>query len=548
MKILRIAGRNLASLAGEFEVDFESEPLASSGLFAISGPTGAGKSTLLDALCLALYAATPRLNRRSSSQLPDVGSDTISVLDQRTLLRRGTGEGWAEVDFIGTGQERYRARWTVRRTRNQPNGKLQPAKLSLCRLPELTPIGGTNTEVAQEIVARIGLNFEQFTRAVLLAQNEFSAFLKTDDNERGELLETLTGTTIYSELSRRAFERHKAEQARTRELAAQLDSAVPLPEDERSALESQRAQADQAVLELQQRHAQLETILRWHQEREQLQHSEQTAREALAQARQAWELAQERRTRLATLDAAQGARPLVAEVSRLQGELQHTQAARQATEAELATHQAARQQADGAVDSAHALVLQAQQALTSSSAMLDEAKALDAALALLTPRHQEALDQCDAASAQLNASRTTIASRSAALEQTTQRFGAAQEWLAANARWEPAATDWPRWQRLLEQAAQASEQCAASHAALPGASEQVTRAQAKIQQLAAALLEREQQVQLLQAARDGAASALQAFDAAAISAARERLTQRQQQLMQGERLWSDLQGSRAINL
>jgi exonuclease SbcC len=61
MKILRISGKNLASLAGEFAIDFESEPLASAGLFAISGPTGAGKSTLLDALCLALYGDTPRL-------------------------------------------------------------------------------------------------------------------------------------------------------------------------------------------------------------------------------------------------------------------------------------------------------------------------------------------------------------------------------------------------------------------------------------------------------------------------------------------------------
>jgi DNA repair exonuclease SbcCD ATPase subunit len=61
MKILKISGKNVASLAGEFCVDFEQKPLATAGLFAISGPTGAGKSTLLDALCLALYDATPRL-------------------------------------------------------------------------------------------------------------------------------------------------------------------------------------------------------------------------------------------------------------------------------------------------------------------------------------------------------------------------------------------------------------------------------------------------------------------------------------------------------
>src|SRR5476651_2877111 len=102
MKILKISGKNLASLAEEFSVNFEAEPLASSGLFAISGPTGAGKSTLLDALCLALYDDTPRLLKAvGRSMLPDVGSETVSTQDTRTLLRRGAAEGHAEVDFVG---------------------------------------------------------------------------------------------------------------------------------------------------------------------------------------------------------------------------------------------------------------------------------------------------------------------------------------------------------------------------------------------------------------------------------------------------------------
>ena len=201
MKILRIGGKNLASLAGEFEVDFESEPLASSGLFAISGPTGAGKSTLLDALCLALYDATPRLLKaRSGNQVPDVGADTVQAHDRRTLLRRGAAEGYAEVDFIGNDGIAYRARWSVRRSYNKATGALQGVNMSLHKLPELAPLGNTKTETLLEIEKRIGLSFEQFTRSVLLAQNEFSAFLRTDDNERGELLETLTGSAVYSEI------------------------------------------------------------------------------------------------------------------------------------------------------------------------------------------------------------------------------------------------------------------------------------------------------------------------------------------------------------
>ncbi|WP_288378853.1 AAA family ATPase, partial [uncultured Massilia sp.] len=352
MRILRIAGKNLASLAGEFQVDFEAEPLASSGLFAISGPTGAGKSTLLDALCLALYDATPRLLKRAGSQLPDVGADTVSALDPRTLLRRGAAEAWSEVDFAGNDDIRYRARWSVRRAYGKPGGALQPSKMTLHRLPELDPLGGTKTEVANEIVARIGLSFEQFTRAVLLAQNEFSAFLKTDENERGELLETLTGTTIYSEISRRAFERYRAEQERTRMLTSQLASQAPLPQEEREKLDLERTGAELALEAADARRSALEQELRWHQEAAKLSASETQAAEALAGAEAEQGASGERRQRLATLDAVQPARPLVADIVRLEQERKTAVDSSARLDANLATAVEARRQAVLDVDAA----------------------------------------------------------------------------------------------------------------------------------------------------------------------------------------------------
>lgn len=283
MKILKISGKNLASLAGEFEVDFQQEPLASSGLFAISGPTGAGKSTLLDALCLALYDATPRLLKvlGRGSALPDVGKETVNAQDTRTLLRRGTPDGYAQVDFVGNDGASYRARWSVRRSRTKAEGALQATAMSLHQLPALQPIGGTKTEVKEEIEKRIGLSFDQFTRAVLLAQNEFSTFLKTEDNERGELLETLTGSSIYTDISMRAFERAKKEKQVLERLGEKLADQRPLSPEERAETEALCNAAETSLHTIDLRKAVLELQQRWHQETYKLQAQVESAQQAL---------------------------------------------------------------------------------------------------------------------------------------------------------------------------------------------------------------------------------------------------------------------------
>ena len=269
MKILAIRGRNLASLATEFCVDFQSEPLASAGLFAITGPTGAGKSTLLDALCVALYDATPRLLRAASrgETIPDVGEHSVGPADPRTLLRRGAGEGFAEVDFVGSDGVAYRARWTVRRARSKAEGRLQASELSLTRIDDGQVLSGNGKlETLKLIEGRIGLSFEQFTRAVLLAQNDFAAFLRASDDERAELLQTLTGTAAYAEISRQAYARAKAEAEALRLLQAQLADQVPLEADVRQAREAALAGQTARLDALTQQQAAVEAQLRWHQE------------------------------------------------------------------------------------------------------------------------------------------------------------------------------------------------------------------------------------------------------------------------------------------
>ncbi|MBY6186227.1 AAA family ATPase [Marinobacter hydrocarbonoclasticus] len=235
MKILAIRGENLASLARPFDIELADGPLAQSGLFAITGPTGSGKSTLLDALCLALYDQTPRYTtgRQGASVGARDGDDKLWLKsnDVRQILSRGKPEGWAEVDFEATDGDRYRARWSVRRARGRLDGRMQNQEMSLTHLASGRVESGKKTEVLDSIEAKVGLSWEQFRRAVLLAQGDFAAFLKASPKARSELLERLTGTEIYSRIGAAAFERgRRAEQ----ELAKLLEArdSLELMDDE----------------------------------------------------------------------------------------------------------------------------------------------------------------------------------------------------------------------------------------------------------------------------------------------------------------------------
>ncbi len=246
MKILAIRGCNLASLAGEFEIDLTRSPFAESGVFAIVGNTGAGKSTLLDALCVALFDRTPRLTNHSRVIVGrgDDDPSTLGAHDARTLLRRGAAAGYAEVDFEAGDLRKYRARWSVRRARNQTDGTLQDQQMSLVALDGSERLSGTKTETLKAIATRLGLSFDQFRRSALLAQNDFAAFLRADGRDRSELLERMTGTEIYTRLSIAAHLRASLAEARLKETRAAA-LAIPILDGEaRVMAESDAALAD----------------------------------------------------------------------------------------------------------------------------------------------------------------------------------------------------------------------------------------------------------------------------------------------------------------
>ena len=251
MRILAIRGENLASLAEVFEVDFDAEPIRSSGIFAITGPTGAGKTTLLDAICLALFDRLPRMDtaeRGASIGRVDGDSGQQAKYDDvRGILRHGAGAGYAEIDFIGQDGRRYRSRWEVNRARRRVNGRLQDQKITLTDLQSGAIIGDKKTDTLQQIEKRIGLSFDQFRRSVLLAQGDFDTFIKAASKDRAELLERITGTEIYSQISQAAFARAKEEREALRALETQLGEHQPLTDEARAAAEVRVKEAKIAV-------------------------------------------------------------------------------------------------------------------------------------------------------------------------------------------------------------------------------------------------------------------------------------------------------------
>ncbi|MDO8206692.1 MAG: AAA family ATPase [Gallionella sp.] len=460
MKILAIRGKNLASLAGEFDIPFTEEPLVSAGLFAISGPTGAGKSTLLDALCLALYDDTPRLLRAGSTgtKLPDVTGETVTPHDTRTLLRRGAAEGYAEVDFVGNDGQDYRARWSVRRSRSRMDGKLQSLEMTLKRLPGLQPIGGTNKEVKAEIVQRIGLSFEQFTRSVLLAQNEFSAFLKADDNERGELLETLTGIVIYTAISKRAYERAKIEQAALARLNDRLADQMPLAADERDKLDVNSQQANDALAALESRKNTLDGQLRWHEALEKARLGEQQAQIELDKLQLVKLAAAPRKTEFERIEGVQSARNLLAECERIAAEILRQQQVISQGESNLEQAELALRSADESHTLARHNLMAAEQQQTSAAPDLEQARALDTRLDTLVPLHRQVQQIHEAAIVAETCARQVLEDNEQQRRQTRLAQQKTEDWLAEHQHLKNLADSWPRWDTLLVQSSRLAQQ------------------------------------------------------------------------------------------
>jgi len=300
MKILSIRLKNLNSLKGEWHIDFTRAPFNNNNLFAITGPTGAGKTTILDAICLALYHRTPRVSSISTTN--------------NELMTRHTGECLAEVEFDLKG-EVYRSFWSQRRAKESSTGKLQAPKVELAK--------GDGTILSDKISEKLkiteqltGLDFDRFTKSMLLAQGGFAAFLEANANERAELLEELTGSEIYGIISENVYEECANAQNTLKMVEATANSSELLSEEDINNLKFEQIQLQQQELKQQTELKELQQNIKWRERLTQAQQSQQQAADLAIKHKARSEKYQANIDQLNASEPAEALKPLFQEIKK----------------------------------------------------------------------------------------------------------------------------------------------------------------------------------------------------------------------------------------
>lgn len=167
------------------EVDFTA--LERSSLFLITGDTGAGKTTIFDAISFALYGeASGGTERRTAKSFrSDYAPPELETKVTFRFTHRG---GLYEITRVPEHDRRKQRGEGMTTVKSSAEMKLPDGKL-LDTIPE----------VNAEVQKLLGLNRNQFSQTVMIAQGDFLKILNAKSSERKELFQKLFATARYAQ-------------------------------------------------------------------------------------------------------------------------------------------------------------------------------------------------------------------------------------------------------------------------------------------------------------------------------------------------------------
>ena len=249
MKIHNLKFENINSLKGKWEIDFDNPELTRENIFLITGKTGSGKSSIFDAITLALYGETSRQGKITGTT--------------NELMNKHSGECSSQVTF-SVKSKKYIATFSQHRSRNLPDGNLQTQRTTLTEISTNKVLNNSPSTIAPETEKLIGLNFNQFSKTVMLAQGSFDLFLKASKDEKASILEQITGTQIYSEISKKVYEHHKNEKQILDNLKQQLGDIELLSDEDIEYRNNQIKEFEENIFNINKEIKTLESIINYY--------------------------------------------------------------------------------------------------------------------------------------------------------------------------------------------------------------------------------------------------------------------------------------------
>ncbi len=282
MRLIKIEIENIASIE-KATIDFESPELTDQPIFLITGPTGSGKSTILDAIALALYDKTPRMAMNTDGKIKGEDDKEYDISKTVMLMRKGAENAKATLTFEALDGKVYKATWATRKKRT---GALDSVQRTLEQEGNSNYIIEKAKEVSEEIKKLIGLDYEQFTKTTLLAQGEFTRFLKSKIEEKSAILEKITGTDIYSKIGKQIFLKYQDAKNNVEKKESKLEAIAVLSQEERSAKETELQDINARANEIVKQIKIAEDQLKWIQEEETLTQKQMSATDDYEKAKQ----------------------------------------------------------------------------------------------------------------------------------------------------------------------------------------------------------------------------------------------------------------------